>query len=51
MTEDAPVLILGTGLTMVDYVLSLLLEGHKGPIIAISRRGLLPQAHRQVAAA
>jgi uncharacterized NAD(P)/FAD-binding protein YdhS len=49
MTEDAPVLILGTGLTMVDYVLSLLLEGHKGPIIAISRRGLLPQAHRQVA--
>jgi uncharacterized NAD(P)/FAD-binding protein YdhS len=48
--RDAPVLILGTGLTMVDYVLSLLREGHDGPIIALSRRGLLPKAHRSVAA-
>ena len=51
MTEEAPVLILGTGLTMVDYVLSLLLEAHRGPIIAISRRGLLPKAHRRVSPA
>lgn len=48
LAKDVPVLILGTGLTMIDYVLSLLLEGHKGPIVAISRRGLLPQVHRRV---
>jgi uncharacterized NAD(P)/FAD-binding protein YdhS len=45
-TDDA-VLILGTGLTMVDYVLSLLRDGHRGPIIAMSRRGLLAKAHRR----
>jgi uncharacterized NAD(P)/FAD-binding protein YdhS len=44
--EAARILILGTGLTMIDYVLSLILAGHKGPIIALSRRGLLPRAHR-----
>jgi uncharacterized NAD(P)/FAD-binding protein YdhS len=46
--KDATVLILGTGLTMVDYVLSLLRDRHKGPIVAISRRGLLSMAHRRV---
>jgi uncharacterized NAD(P)/FAD-binding protein YdhS len=46
--KNAAVLILGTGLTMVDYVLSLLREGHQGPIIAMSRRGLLPTPHRRV---
>jgi len=45
---SAKILILGTGLTMVDYVLSLILAGHAGPIIALSRRGLLPRAHRPV---
>jgi hypothetical protein len=39
--EDARILILGTGLTMVDYVLSLILAGRKGPIVALSRGGLL----------
>jgi uncharacterized NAD(P)/FAD-binding protein YdhS len=46
--SDARILIVGTGLTMVDYVLSLILSGHKGPVFAISRRGLLPRAHRSV---
>ena len=42
------ILIVGTGLTMVDYVLSLSLSGHRGPVFAISRRGLLPRGHRPV---
>ncbi|NEV01888.1 FAD/NAD(P)-binding protein [Bradyrhizobium uaiense] len=45
---DATVLLLGTGLTMVDYVLSLLRDGHRGPIVAMSRRGLLAKPHRRV---
>jgi uncharacterized NAD(P)/FAD-binding protein YdhS len=45
--KDATVLILGTGLTMVDYVLSLLRDGHRGQIVAMSRRGLLAKAHRR----
>jgi uncharacterized NAD(P)/FAD-binding protein YdhS len=45
--KDATVLILGTGLTMIDYVLSLLRDGHQGQIIAMSRRGLLAKAHRR----
>lgn len=44
--RDAPVLLLGTGLTMVDIALKLHEEGHRGPMLAISRRGLLPGAHR-----
>lgn len=40
------VVILGTGLTMIDQALSLLDSGHEGEIVAVSRRGLLPRAHR-----
>lgn len=47
--RDGAVLILGSGLTMVDYMLSLLQVGHRGPILALSRHGLLPQVHRDVA--
>jgi uncharacterized NAD(P)/FAD-binding protein YdhS len=42
---DAPVVILGTGLSMVDRWLSLRSSGHRGPIVARSRRGLIPHAH------
>ena len=43
--DGGDVLVLGTGLTMIDTVLSLDEAGHKGRIIALSRRGLVPRAH------
>jgi uncharacterized NAD(P)/FAD-binding protein YdhS len=45
---DATVLILGTGLSMVDYVQSLVHDGHRGPVVAMSRRGLMTKSHRRV---
>jgi len=44
---DEPVVILGTGLTAVDAVLSLTQEARTAPITLISRRGLVPQAHAE----
>ncbi len=44
----AHVLIAGTGLTAVDTALNLIHAGHKGPIVMLSRHGLLPLTHAQV---
>jgi uncharacterized NAD(P)/FAD-binding protein YdhS len=48
LPRDAPIVIVGTGLTMVDWVLTLLHGGHQGPITAVSHRGLMPQEHRAI---
>jgi uncharacterized NAD(P)/FAD-binding protein YdhS len=47
LDPSAPVLLIGTGLTAVDTVLSLLDRGHAGAITALSRRGLLPLRHAE----
>lgn len=45
LDQHADVVVLGTGLTMVDTVVSLLDRRHSGRIVAVSRRGLLPRLH------
>ena len=44
-----PVLVVGTGLTMVDLAISLQRRGFTGGIVALSRGGLLPARHAAVA--
>jgi uncharacterized NAD(P)/FAD-binding protein YdhS len=46
--SDGPIVLLGTGLTAVDMVLSLKRAAYSGSIVALSRRGLLPQPHTAV---
>jgi uncharacterized NAD(P)/FAD-binding protein YdhS len=46
IADHAGVLVLGTGLTAIDVVLSLRRLRHQGPIVALSRRGLLPRPQR-----
>ena len=45
LDRSRPVVVIGSGLTMVDIVLQLHRSGFDGPIVAISRRGLLPRSH------
>ena len=42
---EARIVIIGSGLSMVDQVLSILKSGHRGEILSLSRRGQLPRAH------
>jgi uncharacterized NAD(P)/FAD-binding protein YdhS len=46
--EGEAVLLLGTGLTMLDIALDLASRGTSLPIRAVSRHGLLPQRHASV---
>ena len=48
--QSGDVLLLGTGLTMVDVALSLDSAGFAGRIVATSRRGLVPRGHEEVPA-
>ena len=45
LAPGRPVLLIGTGLTMIDVCLALLDKRFEGPILALSRRGLLPHPH------
>lgn len=45
LPRDASVLLIGTSLTMIDVLVSLMERGHSGPIVALSRRGLVPHRH------
>jgi len=46
ISRRAMVLLIGTGQTTVDLSVALRRLGHQGRIVALSRRGLLPLAHR-----
>lgn len=45
LDPDAPVTLIGTGLTAVDVVLRLRELGHRGTITAVSRHGVFPNRH------
>lgn len=49
--QHEPVVVLGSGLSAVDAVLSLVQQSHQAPITLLSRRGLAPQAHAATALA
>lgn len=49
LDPNARVMILGSGLSMVDAWIELAENGHKGPIIVVSRNGLLPKSHSEAA--
>lgn len=48
LDPQAPVMVLGSGLSMIDAWLSLANAGHRGQITVVSRNGLLPRMHKQV---
>lgn len=44
--QGDPIALIGTGLTAVDLIVEARSRGHRGRIVAISRRGLLPCRHQ-----
>ncbi len=46
--RDQPILLIGSGLTMVDWAVALHHQGFRQKIYVVSRRGLLPQTHQLV---
>lgn len=50
ISQYEDVLIIGSGLTMVDVVCMLHRKGHKGKMISVSTHGFFPQVHKQVSA-
>jgi uncharacterized NAD(P)/FAD-binding protein YdhS len=45
IAADASVMVVGTGLTAADAIATLERRGHRGPILAVSRRGLMSRGH------
>lgn len=45
LPRDGEVMILGTGLTMIDAVLTLKARGYRGRIVSLSRHGFCPLPH------
>jgi uncharacterized NAD(P)/FAD-binding protein YdhS len=43
--KRASVLLVGAGLTAIDWIVALAARGHGGPLHLLSRHGLLPNAH------
>jgi uncharacterized NAD(P)/FAD-binding protein YdhS len=48
LAAEAPVLLIGSGLTAIDVAAAIRHEGHTGPIYALSRHGRMPQPHAPV---
>jgi uncharacterized NAD(P)/FAD-binding protein YdhS len=48
LAPEATVLLIGSGLTAIDIAVALRQEGHRGPILMLSRHGRLPQPHAPV---
>ncbi len=46
ISPDDSLLLIGTGLTMVDKAIELKCRGHRGTIHALSRHGLIPNPHK-----
>ncbi|RTQ46597.1 FAD-dependent oxidoreductase [Hymenobacter gummosus] len=51
IAPDASVLLIGTGLTALDVLVALRADGHRGPLLAVSRHGQWPAAHTPAPAA